>query len=595
MIRSAHTRRHPCRPERDILHRPVTRGIRAHHVILALAFLLLVALGIYFIVNENRAVTRTAISSYQQTELEIVRDAARSTREYVYIQTVVLNRTDIGAIEQEVFVKFIAPIHLLDNGDAWIYAPDHVVFDLSSDFPDEYRGKSMAEIFALQKNAGASHYEEMTADVTAAREGSGYYIWLPEKGEEIAAWTPVTVGTYTWTIGLSTPLPEILEATGATETTRTSAVLLGTGILIAAVLFLAWLRADVRRGCFEEILHDSEARYSAMVNNAPGPVLTLKDGIVQYINDAGVRASGYSREEIIGRSILDFLDDDSRKVTTAAAKIRAGTPDHISEYEVGFKRKDGHPLQLIVRAIDTMYAGETVTLVILVDITDRKRADEALKMANRKLHLLSGITRHDIKNQLLILAGYIDLSGRTLDNPARTGDFIRKEAEIVRVISSLITFTKEYENLGVQAPAWQNVHAIIGRITAQLPLRNIPIDPGDPDLEIFADPLLERVFYNLVDNALRYGGERMTNIRVSSRPRNGDIVITVEDDGAGIAAADKPKLFTRGFGKNTGLGLFLSREILAITGSIITENGEPGKGARFEITVPQGMYRFSGP
>jgi signal transduction histidine kinase len=44
--------------------------------------------------------------------------------------------------------------------------------------------------------------------------------------------------------------------------------------------------------------------------------------------------------------------------------------------------------------------------------------------------------------------------------------------------------------------------------------------------------------------------------------------------------------------KNTGLGLFLSREILAITGITITENGTPGKGARFEITVPEGMYRF---
>ncbi|MCX6688670.1 MAG: ATP-binding protein, partial [Methanoregula sp.] len=66
-----------------------------------------------------------------------------------------------------------------------------------------------------------------------------------------------------------------------------------------------------------------------------------------------------------------------------------------------------------------------------------------------------------------------------------------------------------------------------------------------------------------------------------------------EDDGVGITAEDKKKLFTRGFGKNTGLGLFLSREILAITGITITETGEPGKGARFEITVPKGEYQFT--
>lgn len=65
----------------------------------------------------------------------------------------------------------------------------------------------------------------------------------------------------------------------------------------------------------------------------------------------------------------------------------------------------------------------------------------------------------------------------------------------------------------------------------------------------------------------------------------------VQDDGRGIRKEDKRRLFSKGFGKNTGLGLFLSRDILSITGIAISETGEPGKGARFEITVPQGMYR----
>ena len=67
-----------------------------------------------------------------------------------------------------------------------------------------------------------------------------------------------------------------------------------------------------------------------------------------------------------------------------------------------------------------------------------------------------------------------------------------------------------------------------------------------------------------------------------------------EDDGAGIPKNENEKIFQRGFGKNTGLGLFLCREILSITGITIKETGEPGKGARFEIFVPQGFYRFNG-
>jgi signal transduction histidine kinase len=125
-------------------------------------------------------------------------------------------------------------------------------------------------------------------------------------------------------------------------------------------------------------------------------------------------------------------------------------------------------------------------------------------------------------------------------------------------------------------------------------MRNIRIDADYPDLELFADPLLEKVFYNLVDNALRYGGEKMTAIRMTTGKDNGVLVIMVEDDGNGISAYDKKELFKKGFGKHTGLGLFLSREILSLTGITITENGEPGVGARFEIVVPAGTWRMTG-
>ena len=148
--------------------------------------------------------------------------------------------------------------------------------------------------------------------------------------------------------------------------------------------------------------------------------------------------------------------------------------------------------------------------------------------------------------------------------------------------------------MGIKAPVWQKVHTTVMNVITRLPMRDISIDAGDPDLEIFADSLLEKVFYNLFDNALRYGGEKITAIRITNHRDNGVLVIAVEDDGNGISAEDKKQLFTKGFGRHTGLGLFLSREILSITSITITENGEPGKGARFECMVPKGMYRFPG-
>ena len=126
-----------------------------------------------------------------------------------------------------------------------------------------------------------------------------------------------------------------------------------------------------------------------------------------------------------------------------------------------------------------------------------------------------------------------------------------------------------------------------------IPVQKIRVDVDRTNLEIFADRLFEKVFYNLIDNALRYGGDKLKTIRISSQESDGHLTLVCEDDGVGISDEDKKRLFTRGFGKNTGLGLFLSREILSITGITITENGIPGKGARFEITVTKGAYRFT--
>ena len=111
------------------------------------------------------------------------------------------------------------------------------------------------------------------------------------------------------------------------------------------------------------------------------------------------------------------------------------------------------------------------------------------------------------------------------------------------------------------------------------------------DIEIHADPLISKVFHNLIDNAVRHGGE-ITTIHFFIEEHDDTRAIVCEDDGVGISAEDRKRLFEKGFGKNTGYGLFLMREILAITGIKIVENGQPGKGVRFEMLVPSGVWRY---
>jgi signal transduction histidine kinase len=219
------------------------------------------------------------------------------------------------------------------------------------------------------------------------------------------------------------------------------------------------------------------------------------------------------------------------------------------------------------------------------------KAEEALRLANKKLNLLASITRHDINNQLFSLMAYLELSKEHLGDAVQISDYIIKMEQAANAIERQIVFMKEYEDLGVKSPVWQDVEAIVRNVGAALPAGNIRLDISCPGLVVFADPLFEKVFYNLIDNSLHYGGDTMTAIRVTASEQGEDLTILYEDDGNGISADNKKQLFKKGFGKHTGLGLFLSREILSITGLTITENGEPGKEARFEITVPKGGWR----
>jgi signal transduction histidine kinase len=191
----------------------------------------------------------------------------------------------------------------------------------------------------------------------------------------------------------------------------------------------------------------------------------------------------------------------------------------------------------------------------------------------------------------MTLNGFVGLLHKKVTDPSLETYFSRI-TEAGRQITDMIAFTKEYEKIGVHAPVWQLLLNVVdeagkGILPDQILLNNdIPAS-----LEVFADPLIVKVFFNLLDNSLRHG-QRVTQIQVSSRQSGNDLVVVWEDNGVGIAMEDKEQIFGRGFGKNTGLGMFLVREILSLTGMTIRETGTPLEGARFEIVVPRGAYRM---
>ncbi len=216
-------------------------------------------------------------------------------------------------------------------------------------------------------------------------------------------------------------------------------------------------------------------------------------------------------------------------------------------------------------------------------------SQQAFLVANKKLKLLSSITRHDIRNQLSALLAYIELSKITVQDP-ELKKTIGQEEIVAGNILRQIEFTRTYEDIGVRAPQWQSVAGQLSLLSPPAGQAGVQISVSTGDLQIYADPLLEKVFENLIDNSLRHG-EHVRHIGVSYEKRGTSLVLLYRDDGAGIPDTEKERIFEKGFGKHTGLGLFLTREILAITRLSIRECGQYGRGVLFEIQVPEGSFR----
>lgn len=147
----------------------------------------------------------------------------------------------------------------------------------------------------------------------------------------------------------------------------------------------------------EEKLRESEERYSAIVNNAPETVIIHKMGKILFINDAGLKASGYKKSEVIGHNVQEFISRESRDKVLISLKSRIRRKP-IDDYEVDFILKSGKKLNLIVKTASITYENEPASLAVLIDITERKRVEEELHKKDKILSAVAMSIKEFLEN-----------------------------------------------------------------------------------------------------------------------------------------------------------------------------------------------------
>ncbi len=518
--------------------------------------------------------------------------------------------SDLGSPEYSSLKERLIRIRSADPGIRFVYLmrqqPDgSVVFLVDSEPPEsaDYSppGQAYPEASPVLLNAFVSG-KETTEGPLADRWGTWVSGFVPIRdagtGRTIAL-LGIDIDARDWNL-------EIITACGP--------AIIATLLLVFLVLIFSYILE--RNDREKEILaasaaavRKSEEQFRTVFEKGPLG-MAISDERFRFIkvNPMFCTMTGYSREELLTKTFRDLTHPDH--LAGDVFQIQRLTAGEISEYttEKRYLKKNGDTIwaSVVVSAVRDLEGKFLYYLALISDISERKAIEaeenyhasqlrqyaDVLAQTNDKLNLMNSITRHDILNQLTVVLGYLEFIQLKFPDPALQ-EIIEKEIQAARTIQTQIMFTKDYQDIGVQSPQWFDLKGVIAAAAASLPLSPISLKVNVGEVELYADPLLGKVFYTLMENTLRHG-KTVTVIEFSCRVEDdGSLVVIYRDNGCGVPAEYKEAIFDRTFFKHTGFGLFLSRTILGITGMTIRETGEPGKGARFEITVRTGAYRGS--
>jgi len=354
----------------------------------------------------------------------------------------------------------------------------------------------------------------------------------------------------------------------------------------------------------EDALVDSQRTLQYIIDLMPDAMYGIdRCGRVIVWNKAAEHMTGVAGRDLIGKTdyehavpfygeriptLVDcIIHPESASTLYEHVQKTEGTT-LISESHATFA--DGRTTNLWIKACPLFDHDGKISGAISVirDISNYKQLEAALLQSNRKLSLMSSVTRHGILNKLCVLNVYLDLI-RTDTSPQQVSDRLSRIESTVNAIRDQISSTWQYQNIGMKAPLWHTASDSFCSAISQVDIKNLHCSDKLAGLELRADPMLEQVFVNLIENTV-FHSPGATEVTCSYEKTETGVSVLYEDNGEGIPVPEKNLVFMEGHGKNNGLGLYYVQQILSITGITVKETGEYGKGVRFELSVPEGHY-----
>jgi PAS domain S-box-containing protein len=347
-------------------------------------------------------------------------------------------------------------------------------------------------------------------------------------------------------------------------------------------------RDITKQKAIENELIEAKARLETTLRSLPDMHIEVdSDWKIVWYHESAKTALYAPPEAFMGRSPDEVLPREVAIAVRGAAKQAEADGLGACRYSL--------PMAGGTRNFEATVAiksGEKPTYVFSIrDITESTQLLDALRAANQRISLLTHITRHDLINSMTVAEGNVRLAQESLDSP-RLAERLEKVARSLREMRGLIMFSKEYQDESRGEVSWHDVSKMIRHEGQVLEAASVSLAVQD-GLELKVDPMFRKVVRNLLENVARHA-LKATWCRVTYKESDGALEMVFEDDGQGIPEKYRARLFQRGQGSNTGLGLYLTREILSIDGMTIDETSAPGEGARFVLRVPEGRYRIKG-